>query len=175
MTHTTRALLLIFTLGVSACALSQSFQYMWRVADLARVDADVVQIGTKRGKVIAELDADQLRMLHAVKIVIDGAAEFETELIIVDGKIPNAFAGIDKHGEHIVGINFAMLELLGTDAHAAAALVGHETAHLKLAHGQQQLDAAATSEILSILGGAVLDGIGVPGGHALSNLAFSAI
>ena len=175
MTRTTRSLLFICTLCVSTCAVGQSFQYMWRVADLARVDADVIKVGTKRGKVITELYTDQLRLLYAVKIAIDEAAELETELIVVDGKVPNAFAGIGKGGEYIVGINFAMLDLLAMDAHAAAALVGHETAHLKLAHGKQQQDAATTSGILGVLGGAVLSGMGVPGGYALSNLTVSAI
>ena len=175
MTRTTKSLFFIFALGVSTCALSQPFQYQWRVADLARADADVIQIGTKRGKVIHTLYMDQLRLLYAVKIAIDEAAELETELIIVDGKVPNAFAEMGKRGEYIVGINFAMLDLLAMDARAAAALIGHETAHLKLAHGQQQENAAATSGILSVLGGAVLSGMGVPGGYALSSMTFAAI
>ncbi len=175
MMRTTRFILFLVTLGLPTCAGSQPFQYMWRVADLARVDADVIQIGTKRGKVITELYTEQLRLLYAVKTAVDEAAELEIDLIIVDGEVPNAFAGIGKRGEYIVGINFAMLELLGMDAHAAAALVGHETAHLKLAHGRQQQDAEATSGILSVLGGAVLSGMGVPGGYALSSMTFSAI
>ena len=37
---------------------------------------------------------------------------------------------------NIVGINFAMLDLLGLDVHMAAALLGHELGHLKLNHGE---------------------------------------
>ena len=37
---------------------------------------------------------------------------------------------------NIIGINFAMLDLLGLDVHMAAALIGHELGHLKLNHGE---------------------------------------
>ncbi len=39
---------------------------------------------------------------------------------------------------NIVGINFAMLDFLGTDVHMAAALIGHELAHIKLEHGKKR-------------------------------------
>ena len=39
---------------------------------------------------------------------------------------------------NVVGINFAMLDFLGTDVHMAAALIGHELAHIKLEHGKNR-------------------------------------
>ena len=39
---------------------------------------------------------------------------------------------------NVVGINFGMLDFLGTDVHMAAALIGHELAHLKLEHGKKR-------------------------------------
>ena len=38
----------------------------------------------------------------------------------------------------IVGLNLAMLDMLGNDVHMAAALIGHELAHLKLNHGRER-------------------------------------
>ncbi len=38
---------------------------------------------------------------------------------------------------NIIGINFAMLDILGLDVHMAAALIGHELGHLKLNHGEE--------------------------------------
>ena len=38
----------------------------------------------------------------------------------------------------IVGLNLAMLDMLGNDVHMAAALIGHELAHLKLNHGRKR-------------------------------------
>lgn len=37
---------------------------------------------------------------------------------------------------NIVSINFGMLDLIGYDVHIAAALIGHELAHIKLEHGK---------------------------------------
>ncbi|MCY4303721.1 MAG: M48 family metallopeptidase [Aestuariivita sp.] len=39
---------------------------------------------------------------------------------------------------NVVGINFAMLDFLGSDVHMAAALIGHELAHIKLEHGKNR-------------------------------------
>ena len=38
---------------------------------------------------------------------------------------------------NIVGINFAMLEMLGDNMHMVAALMGHELAHIVLEHGER--------------------------------------
>ena len=38
----------------------------------------------------------------------------------------------------IVGLNLAMLDMLGNDVHMTAALIGHELAHLKLNHGRER-------------------------------------
>ena len=38
----------------------------------------------------------------------------------------------------VVGLNLAMLDMLGNDIHMAAALIGHELAHLKLNHGRER-------------------------------------
>ena len=39
---------------------------------------------------------------------------------------------------YLVGLNLAMLDMLGNDVHMAAALIGHELAHLKLNHGRER-------------------------------------
>ncbi|MGI9229676.1 MAG: M48 family metallopeptidase [Gammaproteobacteria bacterium] len=38
---------------------------------------------------------------------------------------------------NVIGINFAMLDLLGDDMHMVAALIGHELGHLVLDHGER--------------------------------------
>ena len=42
---------------------------------------------------------------------------------------------------NIVSINFGMLDLIGHDVHIAAALIGHELAHIKLEHGKTRKNA----------------------------------
>ncbi|MEE2983526.1 MAG: M48 family metalloprotease [Pseudomonadota bacterium] len=173
--HPPHILSFVLAIGISASAHGQPFQYQWRVSEIAAADADVVQLGTKRVKAIHTVRTDQMRLLYAVKTGIEEAAELDVILIIVDGDLPNAFAGKGQRSELVIGINFAMLEILGGDPHAAAALIGHEIAHLKLEHGESQKAKTATTGILSVIGGVVLSGLGVPGGQTISSLTFAAI
>ncbi len=47
---------------------------------------------------------------------------------------------------NVIGINFKMLDMLGTDVHMAAALIGHELAHLRLDHGAEHKDKPSRHE-----------------------------
>ena len=150
------------------------FQYHWDIRQLASADAETIDLRDRRNKPIAQISGSQMRILHAVKTSIEQVAEIETRLLIVDGTQPNAFAGVEKNGESIIGINFAMLDIIGNDVHAAAALIGHEIAHLKLAHGKKQAKKKHSSSILKAVGGIALSSMGVPLGYAISDLTISA-
>ncbi|MEM7466226.1 MAG: M48 family metalloprotease [Pseudomonadota bacterium] len=115
-----------------------------------------------------------MRILHAVKTSIVEVAEIDTKLIIVDGDKPNAFAGKEKRGGNIIGINFAMLDIIGLDVHAAAALIGHEIAHLKLNHGEKK-SSGLGSAVLKAAGGVALSSMGIPLGQTISNIGITAI
>lgn len=154
---------------------AQPFRYQWRLSELAAADGEFVELGARRGTALARLRTDALRQTYAIARAVQAVAELEVEVIVVDGTEPNAFAGKARGGENVVGINLAMLELLGNDAHAAAALLGHEIAHLKLEHGETQAARAATTGFLGALGGVVLGGLGVPGGRTLSSLTVAAL
>lgn len=151
----------------------------WRVADLAAADGEVVAVGDRKGRVIARLSTAQMRMLYAVERAIARAAETEALFVIVPGEVPNAFAGTgtrrDGSEQDFLAINFAMLDLIGSDMHAAAALLGHELAHLKLRHGERAADRAASTGVLGALGSAILGQMGVPAGGLLTDLTVSAV
>jgi Zn-dependent protease with chaperone function len=116
-----------------------------------------------------------MRMLHAVKSSIEEVAELSTELIIVEGKQPNAFATKTTKGANVIGINFVILDLLGLDVHAAAALIGHEIAHLKLQHGEQAARSQKSTSMMKIRGGVALSSLGVPAGGLISDITVTAI
>ena len=99
----------------------------------------------------------------------------KTKLIIVDGDQPNAFAGKEKNIGNIIGINFAMLEILELDVHKAAALIGHEIAHLKLKHGEKSNQPGLGSAVLKAAGGVALSSLGVPLGQTISTIGITAI
>ena len=68
-----------------------------------------------------------------------------------------------------------MLKLIDNDIHAAAALLGHEIAHLKLSHGERSAERDADTSMLGAVGGALLGSLGIPMAQTLSSLSVSAI
>lgn len=169
------AMLICWTTLTTASAVAAApFGYTWRIEELAKVEADAVELRNNKGKLLKRVDAKQIIYLYSVMQAIEEVSELRSELLITDGDQPNAFAtrglakavpageggaGAGASGEvaitgvsigdekamagknavevNIVGINFAMLDLLGEDVHMAAALLGHELGHLKLNHGEE--------------------------------------
>lgn len=158
-----------------AHAAGQPFKYQWNIRDIAAAPGERVDLRDRNKRLIKRVDASQIRILYAVKSSIEEVAELSVELIIVDGGQPNAFAGRGRSGENIVGINFAMLDVLGLDVHAAAALIGHEIAHLKLNHGERRAATEGTTNVMKVFGGVVLNSLGVPAGGLISDLTFTAL
>ncbi len=151
------------------------FVYAWNVKEIAAIDGERVQLRAGRRKRLKTVDTRQMRYLYTVKTSMEKVAEVQAELLIVDGNQPNAFAGQMDGNQNIVGINFAMLDILGMDMHAAAALIGHELAHLRLDHGDKSQSRSTALGVMKALGGAALEGLGVPGGQTISNLTFTSI
>lgn len=167
--------LALFSLFVATPLAAAPFQYHWDIRQLAAADADHIELRNPRNVLIRKISTSQMRILHAVKTSIVEVAEIETRMIIVDGDQPNAFAGSEKGGGNIIGINFAMLDIIGLDVHAAAALIGHEIAHLKLRHGEESKKPGLGSAILKAAGGVALSSMGVPLGHTISNIGITAL
>jgi len=122
----------IFTIHV----YGESPIYFWRVSDLARSSVENIKLRNEQDRLIKTVSAKQMVYLYAAMSSIAEASEIHAEFFIVDGKLANAFAGSTEDGLNFVAINFSMLDILGTDLDMAAALIGHELAHLKLNHGE---------------------------------------
>jgi len=74
---------------------------------------------------------------------------------LLRGDEPNATAGfLEKRP--VVFINFVMLDLIEDDVAMWAALLGHEVAHLKLAHGRSQSKRIIPMQILKTVTQGVL-------------------
>ncbi len=110
--------------------------YSWHVSDLARAQEKEIKLTDKQGQFLYIINVQQMVYLYAAMISIAEAGEIQADFIIIPGTLPNAFAGITEKDQDFVAINFAMLDILGTDMDMAAALLGHELAHLKLNHGR---------------------------------------
>lgn len=107
----------------------------WKIRDLVRAPMASIELRDQRDKLIRTVEVRQLVYIYAVMSAIEETAEISADLYLTSGDDPNAFATNGKDGENIVAITFGMLDLIGNDVHAAAAILGHELAHLKLNHG----------------------------------------
>ena len=158
-----------------ADAAGQSFKYQWNVREILNADGAEIELRTRKKFLVKTVSASQIRILYAVKTSIEHVAEITTELILTDGDQANAFAGKGQNGANVIGINFAMLDILGFDVHAAAALIGHEIAHLKLSHGEKRAKNQPSTDTMKILGGVALSSLGVPAGGLISDITVTAL
>ena len=116
------------------------FDQVLKLEELAQTYAEEIVIKDKRGKKVKTLSGKQMALLYAVYVAMREAAELHAEFFILSGDNPNAFATVgkinkdDDDEQNIIGINFGMLDMIGMDMDAAAAIIGHELAHLKLRH-----------------------------------------
>jgi len=132
-----KSLLLLLLSGVfTSVAYAESPIYSWQVSELARSPVEKIKLRNEQDRLIKTVSAKQMVYLYAAMRSIAEASEINAEFIIVDGDLANAFAGSMEEGQNFIAINFAMLEILGTNLDMAAALIGHELAHIKLNHGE---------------------------------------
>ena len=114
---------------------------LWLLRDLAKAPMDTLPLRDEHNRVLKTIESSQAVYLYAVFTGILEAAELSADMYLIEGKEPNALATIGKNGENILAINFAMLDLIDRDVHAAAAIIGHELAHLKLNHRDEAVEA----------------------------------
>lgn len=140
----------------------------WRVKDLVELNAATVELKAAAAdgsmKSWGNVTRSELLMLLNAKERVSHACDTNADLFIVNGDSPNAFA-TPITGRNIVAINVPMLRLVNKDIDAVAALLGHELAHLKLRHLEQQKETrdklGALSLVLAIAVGAKLGSVGV--------------
>ncbi len=106
------------------------------------------------GKVVAGVRTRDVRNMVDIKDRVEAAAgELRTDLMVADGDEPNGFSFI-YHDKPRIAVNIPMINLIGGDEDAMAALIGHELAHLYLEHIKKQVkrqeDMIVTSTIISV-------------------------
>lgn len=161
------------------CACTPAFAQkpgMWRLEEIAASPAEAVTLykGPRRTPV-GTIATHRAKLIVEVKQRLEARAGVAADLVLVEGRQPNAFAAPSGSGP-LVGINLGMVELLGDDADAYAAVLGHEYAHLALRHREARMG----RESLRVLGSTVLaiglasQGMG-RGAADVANLATQAV
>ncbi|MFT5131629.1 MAG: putative Zn-dependent protease [Gammaproteobacteria bacterium] len=121
----------------------------WRIRDLASAPLEKVELRGPKNKVFGTVETKQMLLVYSAMTAIMEIAELNAELFVVEGKAPNAFAtiGLDeqKNEQNVIGFTFGMLDMIGMDVDAAAAIIGHELAHLKLKHIEERKEAIKNS------------------------------
>ena len=159
----------------SGAGFAKSYTVAWDVHSLAASPGIQVELRDRKGRMYKRVKSRQMRYLYAVETSMERVSETPAKLEIVPGRKPNAFAGEDLHHEPVVAINFAMLDMIGLDMHAAAALIGHELAHLRLNHGDERKSRNSSNQTMRILSGALLGGMGLSSAQSISDLSFTAM
>jgi predicted Zn-dependent protease len=165
----------ILTLVVLAGCSTHEPKLIWRVKDVALSPGTDVGLSGPSGEIALSVSIRTMQEMLLAHIRISRTANVQSELYIVDGDEPNAFVGPDATGRNIMGINVGMVQLVGNDAHAYAALIGHEAAHLAKDHGVSRRRRSNTLDLIGTVVGAGLGMAGVPGGGLISGLAVDAI
>lgn len=138
-------LFLISCLAAQTAVAGQGEPMAWRVRDVASAPADNIQLRDARDRVIATVKTKQMLVIYSIMVALEEAAEINAELFLVQGDDPNAFATVGKEEQNVVGITFGMLDMIGMDVDAAAGIIGHELAHLKLNHIEERKEAIENS------------------------------
>ncbi|MBI3937309.1 MAG: SEL1-like repeat protein [Betaproteobacteria bacterium] len=158
------ALLLLAGFSCPAPAQTRS----WMAAAIANQPAANVRLLGAKGDPVAIVRRELVQQLLAVLDRIQRPGGFAGELIITDGNHPNAFA-LSARGRSIIGITAPMLDLLGDDLDAYAALLGHEIAHHVRQHGAERRSREQALGAVSAIVGLILGAAGVQGGATIAD------
>lgn len=132
------ALLLLAAL-ISGCATSRPMRVWNASTTIVPPNSVLTFMDHESGKISSIDTEDIIRILDIKSRIENVAGPMNTELMIAEGNQPNGYSYVTKYGPKIA-VNLGMMELLGDDDDAIAALMGHELAHLYLQHGRQRQD-----------------------------------
>ncbi|MGH7847098.1 MAG: M48 family metalloprotease [Candidatus Binatia bacterium] len=158
---------------LSACT-PKSYNFGWRVRELALARAPAITLVSPSGKVIGTVSKLTMQKLLLANFRVTKAAGVQAELFIVDGTDPNAFAG-SPDGRVTIAVNLAMLELLQEDVDEFASLFGHKAAHIAKGHGATGQTRSTTLQAIGSAVGMGLGAAGVRGGGLITGFAVDLI
>jgi hypothetical protein len=131
------------------CGCSSPTGY-WDIANIPAHGPEMVELRSKEG-VTLSMSRDRLLMLHGLVNNLAVAARVHVDhLVLVDHRIPDAWARLDAKGKSAIGVSTGMLDFLSDDFDALAGVMGHEIGHLALKHREARgKDPRAKSDALA--------------------------
>lgn len=114
------------------------------------------------GKISASINvADIQQMIRVKERVETVAGALHVGLLLAEGNAPNGFSFVSQHGPTIA-VNIGMVNLIGQDGDAMAALMGHELAHLYLNHASLRQEREESRLAASVTLSFALGMFGIP-------------
>jgi predicted Zn-dependent protease len=159
----------ILTFILAGCAMHRG-QLAWRVKDVVLEKGPTVEFYKPDRQVALTIPIRTVQEMMLVHLRISRTAGVPSELYIVDGDEPNAFATIVNNGQRMIGINVGMVKLIGGDANEYAALIGHEAAHWAKGHVDAGKTRTNTLNAIGMAVGVGLSAAGVPAAGLISGL-----
>ena len=145
---------------LAGCSTAQN-KLAWRVKDMALERTPVVDLQGHHEQIVLTLPTRTIQEMTLAHLRISRSANVQSELYIVEGDEPNAFAG-PNNGQRIIAINVGMIKVIAGDADQYAALIAHEAAHWAKGHVDSSQMRSNTLNAIGTLVGAGLGAAGVP-------------
>lgn len=164
----------LYTVTLAAAAADTTI-YFWNVDRLISLGAKEVRLRSKAGESLGQINQVRLMELSEVRSRIERASKLKSDLYLVTGEKPNAFATNVVTGRNLFAINLPMMNELGDDTDALAALMGHEIAHIERNHIRQKIEAAQNIQAGSNVATIILALAGVRAAGALASLGANAM
>ncbi|HVO91389.1 MAG TPA: M48 family metalloprotease, partial [Terriglobales bacterium] len=156
------------------CVTQQPKLY-WRVKDVVLEKNPRVELYKPDQQIALTISTRTIQEMMLAHLRICRSAGVQSELYIVDGDEPNAFAGFVNNSQPIIGINLAMVKVIGDQVDEYAALIGHEAAHWAKGHANSSQTRTSTLNALGTLVGVGLGAAGVPAAGLISGLGVDLI
>lgn len=167
-------LMLLLTALLVGCAASRPTRVWNASTTLISPNTVVTFMDRDSGRFSSVDGEDVIRMLDIKTRIEAAAGPMHTDLLIAEGAQPNGFSYVTKYGPRIA-VNFGMIELLGKDDDAMAALIGHELAHLYLQHSHQHQEREKNRVTTSVAMVFALGMFGIPMPVDVTDAATSAV
>ena len=162
----------LLLMALSACAAQRP---LFDANQIANNSAERSNLTGKKGAIHATVNTNSVRVAIAAKNKVEKAAgSLRAQFWIDPEEKPNAYAWYNK-GQPAISFNIGILQILGEDEEAYAALASHEFAHLYLDHNAKKAERESANKGASVVLGFVLGFVGIPGGGVMTDVATSAM
>lgn len=133
--------------------------HIWDLRKIAQSSTPITYLKRSDGTVYETIRAEDAKSVVTVANSLGKSSGMAPTLLLRESNDLNAGATFDKEGRPIIIINKPMMDLIKEDPDMAAALLGHEMAHLYLDHPGTTNGANAAGAILGTIAGIALEAV----------------